>query len=277
VAAHLREALVSAVLAEARREVLAFFRRRDSFWLMAGFGALSTAPLAVLAFDPGIGGPAVSESFALSQLRFAAELAHNYTAVVELVALVVLAYALASRSLGEEVERGSWLLMRLTPAGLERTLGGKALGIAVVLAAVHGLAASLLLMMTPFLRRTHAEVALSTAGALLVAIAAIPEGFAHVSLGRRLPGGPVAFRLLSLLRAGLLLAALAILFGPPLGPRPAVNEVVVYWLSVPGRGPDAGGSLRQVLPPWVLSLSWLALSGALLWRLVVRRWRSVDR
>jgi hypothetical protein len=268
---------VSALLAEARREVLAFFRRRDSFWLMAGFGAVCTAPLAVLAFGPRIGGPGISESFALSELRFAAELAHNYASVVELVALVVLAYALASRSLGEEVERGSWLLMRLTPAGAESTLGGKALGLAVILAAVHGLASSLLLMMTPFLRRTHAEVALSTLGALLVAIAAIPEGFAHVSLGHRLPGGPVAFRLLSVLRAGLLLAALAILFGPPLESRPAISAVVLYWLSVPGRGPDAGGSLRQALPPWVLSLSWLALSGAVLWRLVVRRWRSVAR
>jgi hypothetical protein len=268
---------VSALLAEARREALAFFRRRDSFWLLAGFGAIGAAPLAVLAFGPGIAGRGASVAFGLSQVPFVAELAHNYATVVEIVALVVLAYALASRSLGEEIERGSWLLMRLTPAGVERTLGGKALGIAVVLAAVHGLAASLLLLMTPFLRRTHAEVALSTVGALLVALAAIPEGFAHVSLGRRLPGGPVAFRLLSFVRVGLLLAALAVLFGPPLGPRPAVDSVVLYWLAQPGRGPDAGGSLREVLPPWVLSLSWLALSGAVLWRLAVRRWRSVDR
>lgn len=268
---------MSALFAEARHEVLAFFRRRDSFWLLAGFGAVCTAPVAVLTFGAGIGGRGFSEASAFSEGRLAAELAHNYTAVVELVALVVLAYALASRSLGEEIERGSWLLMRLTPAGVQQTLGGKALGIAVVLAAVHGLAAGLLLLMTPFLRRTHAEVVLSTLGPLLVALAAIPEGFAHVSLGHRLPGGPVAFRLVSVVRAGLLLAALAILFGPPLGPRPAVTNVVLYWLSQPGRGPDAGGSLRQALPPWTLSLSWLALSGAILWRLVVRRWRSVDR
>jgi hypothetical protein len=277
VAAHLREALVSALLAEARREVLAFFRRRDSFWLLAGFGAVCTAPVAVLTFGPGIGGRGFSDTFAESEVRFAAELAHNYTAVVELMALVVLAYALASRSLGEEIERGSWLLMRLTPAGVERTLGGKALGITVVLAAVHGLAASLLLLMTPFLRRTHAEVALSTVSALLVALAMIPEGFAHVSLGHRLPGGSVAFRLLSVVRVGLLLAVLAVLFGPPLGPRLAVDSVVLYWLSQPGRGPEAEWSLTHALLPWALSLSWLALSGAILWTLVVRRWRSVDR
>jgi hypothetical protein len=287
VAAHLREALVSAVLAEALREVLEFFRRRESFWLLVGFGAGCAAPLAVLASGPGIAGSGVSEAFALSQVRFAAELAHNYTSVLELVALVVLAYVLASRSLGEEIERGSWLLMRLTPAGVERTLGGKALGIAVVLAAVHGLSTSLLLMMTPFLRRTHAEVALSTLGVLLVAIAAIPEGFAHASLGSGMPGGPAAFRLLAIVRVALLLAALAILFGPHLQPRlslrpdlpyqPLWADVVIYWLSRPGRGPDAGGSVWRALPPWVLSLSWLALSGATLWRLVVRRWRSADR
>ena len=267
---------MSALLAEARREVLGFFRRRDSFWLLAAFGAGGAAPLAFLAFGPVIAGPGVSEPFGLSERRFAAEIAHNYVSVLELVALVVLGYALASRSLGEEVERGSWLLMRLTPAGVERTLGGKALGIAVILAAAHGLSASLLLTMTPFLRRTHAEVALTTLGVLLVAISAIPEGFAHASLGSGMPGGPVAFRLLSIARAALLLAALAVLFGPPLTLRPS-PDAVLYWLARPGRGPDAGGGGWEALAPWAVSLSWLALSGAVLWKLVVRRWRSVDR
>ena len=266
---------MSAVLAGARREVLGFFRRRDSFWLLVGFGAGCALPLAVLAFGPGIAGPGVSEAFALSQVGFAAEVVHNYACVVELAALVLLAYALASRSLGEEIDRGSWLLMRLTPAGVERTLGGKALGIAVVLGAVHGFAASLLLLVTPFLRRTHAEVALSTLGPLLVAIAAIPEGFAHPSLGNRMPGGPVAFRLLTIGRVALLLAALAILFGPRLPPSLSPANVD-YWLIRPARGPDAGG-VGRALAPWGLTVSWLALSGAILWKLVVRRWRSVDR
>lgn len=268
---------MSALLAEARREVLAFFRRRDGFWILAGFGAVGSVPLAVLAAGLRTGERGPAEAFALSQTQWAAEVAHNYTGVVELVAVVVLAYALASRSLGEEIERGSWLLLRLTPAGVEQTLGGKALGIAVVLASAHGLAASLLMLMTPFLRRTHAEVASSTLGALLVAFAAIPEGFAHVSLGHRLPGGPVAFRVLSAVRVGLLLAVLAVSSGPPLQRRPTIDALVLYWLAHPGRGPDGGGSLRQVLPAWVLALAWLALSGAVLWKLVVRRWRSVDR
>lgn len=266
---------MSAVLAEARREVLGFFRRRDSFWLLAGLGAGCALPLAVVAFGPGIAGRGAAEAFALSEAGFAAEVAHNYACVVEIVVLVLLAYALASRSLGEEIERGSWLLMRLTPAGVERTLGGKALGIAFVLAAAHGFAASLLLLMTPFLRRTHVEVALSTLGPLLVAIAAIPEGFAHPSLGTRMPGGPVAFRLLTMGRIALLLFALGVVSSPELSPRP--GAFVDYWLRRPALGPDAAWSLRQALLPWALSLSWLALSGAVLWKLVVRRWRSVDR
>lgn len=263
---------MSAVLAQARREVLGFFRRRDSFWIVAGFGAGCAVPLAVLGFGPEITGGGVSRS---AELRFAVEVTYNYACALELVALVLLAYALAGRSLGEEVERGSWLLMRLTPAGAERALGGKALGITVVLAAVHGLAASLLLTTVPILRRTHTEVAVSTLGALLLATAAIPEGFAHVSLGSRMWGGPLGFRLLTIGRVGLLLAVLATLFGPrPKQPSPLL---VAYWLSHPAHGPDAGWSVRQALAPWVVSLSWLTMSGAMLWRLVVRRWRSVDR
>ncbi len=266
---------MSAVLAGARREVLGFFRRRESFWLLAGLGAGCALPLAVAAFGPGIAGRGVAEAFAVTEAGFTAEVVHNYACVLEVVVLVLLAYALASRSLGEEIERGSWLLLRLTPAGVERTLGGKALGIAFVLATAHGFASSLLLLMTPFLRRTHVEVALSTLGPLVVAMAAIPEGFAHPSLGTRMPGGPVAFRLLTMGRAALLLFALAVVFSPD--PSPRSPAFVDYWLKRPALGPDAAWSLGQALVPWALALTWLALTGAILWKLVVRRWRSVDR
>src|SRR5262249_59982198 len=108
-------------------------------------------------------------------------------------------YALAARSIADEVERGSWLLLRLTHAGIARSLAGKALGIVTVLAAVHGFAVGLLMLATPFLRRTPIEIAGATLGVLLMAAATIPDGFAHSSLNRarRAP------RLLALAAPGL--------------------------------------------------------------------------
>ena len=76
---------MSAVLAGARREVLGFFRRRESFWLLAGLGAGCVLPLAVVAFGPGIAGRGAAEAFARTEVGFAAEVVHNYACVVEAV------------------------------------------------------------------------------------------------------------------------------------------------------------------------------------------------
>lgn len=261
---------MSAVLAGARREVLGFFRRRESFWLVIGFGVGCAAPAAVLGLGPRVGGENLAQAFQLSTTQLAAEVVHNYVSLAELVALVLLAIALASRSIADEVDNGSWALIRLTAAGVERTLAGKALGIAVVLAAVHGFAVSLLLLMTPFLRRTPVEIAGATLGVLLIAVLAVPEGFAHppVRPGRR--SRRALMRTVSALRYLLMLAALAVLFGPPLQPRPTFDDYTSYWTTLPARGP----ALPATASPWLLALCWLALSGALVWRLAVRRWRS---
>jgi hypothetical protein len=270
VAAHIREAVVSAVLAGARREVLGFFRRRESFWLVVGFGVGCAAPAAVLGLGPRVGGENLAQAFPLSTAQLAAEVVHNYVSLAELATLVVLAIALASRSIAEEVDRGSWPLIRLTAAGVERTLAGKALGIAIVLAAVHGFAASLLLLMTPFLRRTPVEIAGATLGVLLIAVLAIPEGFAHPPVRRAPRSRRVLVRTVSVLRYVLMLAALAVLFGPPLQPRPTFDGYTSYWTTLPARGP----ALPATASPWLFALCWLAFSGALVWKLAVRRWGS---
>jgi hypothetical protein len=264
---HVGEALVSGLFAAARREVLAFFRGRDSFWLMLGFGAVGAAPTAFLALaDSRLD---FSRALDFRSTNLAAEVVHNYASLAEFGGLVVLAYSLASRSLVGEWERGSWRLVRLSPLGVERALAGKALGVAVVVAAVHGFAASLLMLATPLLRRTPTEIAGAIVGVPLVAALVIPEGFAHPQGARatQLPRGLI--RTISVARTVVLLGGLAILFGPPLGPRPSFDAYTSYWSRLPARGP----ALPSTPLPWLVAILWLLLTGIVLWRIAVRHAR----
>jgi hypothetical protein len=268
VEAHIGEALVSGLLAAARREVLGFFRSRDSFWLMLGFGALGAAPMAVLA----VAGSRLDFSRALDfrSTNLAAEVVHNYASLAEFGGLVLVAYSLASRSLVSELERGSWRLVRLSSLGVERALAGKGMGIAIVVAAVHGFAASLLMLTTPLLRRTTTEIVGAIVGVPLVAALVIPEGFAHPQGARttRLPRGLI--RTISVVRTLGLLGGLAILFGPPLRPRPSFDAYTSYWARLPANGP----AFPSTPLPWLVAILWLLLTGIVLWRMAVRHARS---
>jgi hypothetical protein len=268
VEAYVGEALVSGLLAAARREVLGFFRSRDSFWLMLGFGLLGAAPTAVLAFA---GSPLdFSRALDFRSPSLAAEVFHNYASLAEFGGLVFLAYSLASRSLVGELERGSWRLVRLSPLGVERALAGKAIGVAIVVAAVHGFAASLLMLVTPLLRRTPTEVVGAIVGVPLVAALVIPEGFAHPQGARatQVPRGLI--RTISVLRTLVLLGGLALFFGPPLRPRPSFDAYTSYWSKLPANGP----AFPSTPLPWLVAILWLLLTGIVLWRMAVRHARS---
>jgi hypothetical protein len=262
VAAHVREALVSAVLAGARREVLGFFRRRESFWLVVGFGVGCAAPAAVLGLGPRVGGESLAQAFQLSTVRLAAEVVHNYVSLAELVALVLLAVALASRSIADEVDRGSWALIRLR-RGVEQPRR-KALGSRSCWPpfAVRELAPDD--AVSP--RRSRSP---GRPGRLLIAVWRSPKD-AHPPVRGASRSRRGLVRAVSTLRYVLILAALAVLFGPPLQPRPTFDGYTSYWTTLPARGP----ALPATASPWLLALCWLALSGALVWRLAVRRWRS---
>ena len=257
------------ILAAARREVLGFFRDRDGFWLMLAFGVVGAAPMAVLAFsDSRLD---FSRSLDLRSTSFAAEVAHNYASLVEFAGLLFLAYSLASRSLVSELERGSWRLVRLSRHGVEQALAGKALGVAVNLAAVHGLAASLLMLASPYLRRTPAEVAGAIVGVPLIAVLMIPEGFAHPQGARaaRVPRGLI--RTVSSLRIVVLLGGLAILFGPPLVPRPSFDAYTSYWSTLPAHAP----AFPSTALPWLVAIAWLLPTGLVVWNIAVRHARSL--
>lgn len=269
----------------AGRELLRFFRRRESFWLLAGIGAVCSVPFALqaAAFGPWAD---ISRLGFESSIVGVPEIVHNYVARAEFLALAVLAYSLAGRALAEEIEGGSWALLRLAPVSIDSILLGKALGIAVVLAAVHGWATSLLLLQTPFLRRSHLEVWTEIIGALLVALAVIPEGFAHSALGPTARGGPLLFRSVTVLRAVVLVTIVRFTFAtrqdlmslegrPPGGGDAGAPMRALYAvLSAPARGPGPQQTAAELLLPWAFALAWLGVSGLVLWRLVVRRWRS---
>jgi hypothetical protein len=263
VATHVGEALVSGLLAAARREVLGFFRGRDSFWLLLGFGAVAAAPLAVLAVAHSR--LDFSRAFDLRSTNLAAEVVHNYASLAELGGLVLLAYSLASRSLVSELESGSWRLLRLSPLGVERVLAGKALGVGIVLAVVHGFAASVLMLATPFLRRTPTELVGALVGVPLIAALAIPEGFAHPQGTRATRSRRGLIRTVSVTRALVLAGGLAILYGPPLQPRPSFDAYTQYWTSLPAHGP----AFPSTPLPWLIAITWLLPTGRVLWRMAV--------
>lgn len=259
---------MSGLLAAARREVLGFFRSRDSFWLMLGFGAVGAAPTAILALaDSRLD---FSRAFDFRTAHLAAEVVHNYASLAELGGLVLLAYSLASRSLVGELERGSWRLVRLSRLGVERALAGKALGVAIIVAAVHGFAASLLMLATPFLRRTPTEIAGAIVGVPLIAALMIPEGFAHPQGVRAAKTPRGLIRTASSLRTLVLLGGLAILFGPPLEPHLSFDAYTSYWSSLPAHGP----AFPSTPLPWIVAIAWLLPTGHVVWRMAVRHARS---
>lgn len=259
---------MSGVLAAARRDVLGFFRDRDSFWLVLAFGVVGTAPMVALAIsDSRLD---FSRALDLRSTSLAAEVAHNYASLVEFAGLAFLAYSLASRSLVGELERGSWRLVRLSRLGVERALAGKALGVAINVAAVHGFAASLLMLATPYLRRTSSEVAGAIVGVPLIAMLIIPEGFTHPQGARAARASRGLVRTVSVLRIVVLLGGLAILFGPPLVPRPSFDAYTSYWSTLPAHGP----AFPATPLPWLVAIAWLLPTGLVVWKMAVRHARS---
>jgi hypothetical protein len=273
--------VVSAFTAAAAREVLAFWRRRDSFWLLLGFSLASAMPFFVLvqslALDPRALAPYPTggEPVLAGPVPGLSEVLFNFLGFGEVLALGILASFLASRSVEQETTGGSWTLLRLSPTPVAAALAGKATGIAVVLAAVHGLAWSLLLLVVPFLRRSHAELGVAVLGGYLVAASLMPDGFAQVSLLRGARHRASLLRLVTLAR----LAVLAWLLLRLVPPSPESSERGGFapfdiWLASLSGGPGAPGALPDPFTPWAIAVAWMGFSGALVARFVVRAWRT---
>lgn len=272
---------MSAVRAVAAREVAAFCRRRETFWLLCGTSLACAAPflvlLVALAQDPRAldSLPARGAPVLAGPVTGISEVAGNFLRLGEVCALAVLALYLASRSLESEIAGGSWTLLRLTPTPVSSSLLGKAAGIALVLACVHGFATSLLLLTTPFLRRTHAAVWVGVVGGLLVAVSMIPEGFAQASLLRGVRLRSVLLRLATVARLIVLLALLQfVLPGGEPGWRGLPLPRVQLWIDMLAGEPGPTGVSFDPLLPWAVAVLWLGLSGLVIGRLVGRAWRS---
>jgi hypothetical protein len=217
-----------------------------------------------------------------SFLLLALELVRTALGTIELAALVVLAAYLGTRALRDEVDAGSWHLLRLAPVPVERVLLGKALGVAAIVLAVHGYASTLLLAYTPFVRRTHLEVWGELLAYYMVALSVIPEAFVYASIERGDRRSAIFFRALTLVRIGVALFLLRLTIDPDASARGAgllalgraflTNFTDVYPMS--GASPMSDVLYAGPAVPWTILLVWLGLSGVGIWQfLVVRRWR----
>ena len=228
---------------------------------------------------------ATDRAFEVGYFLESSEITRNVLGLIEAAALAALAYYLAERSLRAEVEDGSWRLLRLTPVPVRKVLLGKALGVAGVLLAVHGYAASLLLTYTPFLRRTHAEVWVELLGCYLVALSFVPEGFAYASVrtGDRLAA--LKFRAGTLLRFGAVVALFQAAGAHEIRALASTSACTVFtatdcveppvivriaYLVISGRS-SAGAILLDPGLPWVATLLWLGATGLAVWHFLVQR------
>jgi len=272
---------VSAARAAATRETVAFCRQRETFWLLFGVALACTAPLlvvlAALARDPRALNslPTRGEPVLAGPVIGLSEVAGNFLRLGEVCLLAVLALFMASRALESEIAGGSWTLLRLTATPVRSTLLGKAAGITVVLAAVHGFATSLLLLVTPFLRRTHAEVWVGVVGGFLVAVSMIPEGFAQASLLRGVRLRSLLLRLVTAARLAALLALLQLAApGGDTGSRGMPFPRAQQWIDALSGEPWTAGVPLDPFPLWAVAVLWMGLSGLFIGRLVWRAWRS---
>lgn len=262
---------MTATVALAEQEALRYFRRRETFWMFVLLGVLFGAPAVVLAV-------AAQPRWELSP--YGGELAsiegvRNVFRVLEAVPLLFVAYGLSFRSVRQEIDGGSWALLRQTPVPFRSLLLGKALGVGVVCLVVHAFCAAFLILYTPFLRESHSAVAGPFVFVAALALGAVPEGMFYglASSGRR----PVALTLkgLAVVRWAmpLLLMQLLLRREPGASTGEDIFDAIAAWPGdlVTGTSPPISERFVHPLAAPVAFLFWWAFSGWLLWRACVAR------
>jgi hypothetical protein len=198
----------------AEQEILRTFRRRETFWVLLGIASLFGLVHLVVALM-------WARPEELSALPFVADIFRGQLVVWEALSLFVVASQGGKRTVRQELDAGSWILLAQTPNPTSRIWAGKLLGVVVSLLAVHGILSLPILAFTPLVRRTHAEVALLFFGVFLYAAALVPEGMVFALVEKRSPRLVYPLRLLSGVRFVLPLPFLLAATTPDLlGARP---------------------------------------------------------
>jgi len=194
----------------AEQEVLRYFRRRETFWTLFAFGSffglyhLALALIWVPAKTAFEADPAVADVF------------RSHMVFLEAVVLWVLAFQGGLRTVRQELDTGSWILLAQTPNPTSRIWAGKLLGVAASLLLLHGFLSLPVLAFTPLIRRTHVEVATLFLGVFLYAAAVVPEGMGYALVGKRWPRLVYFLRLLTVVRIVMPLPFLLAVLRPDL-------------------------------------------------------------
>lgn len=261
---------MTATLALAEQEALRYFRRRETFWMFLLLGVLFGAPAVVLAVAAQTRWELRPDGGELASI----EGVRNIFRVLEVLPLLFVAYGLSFRSVRQEIDGGSFALLRQTPISSRGLLLGKALGVAAVCLVVHSYCAAFLVLYTPFLRESHASVVAPFVFIALLAWGAIPEGMFY---GLASSGGRTvapAIKGLAVVRwAAPLLLAQLLLHRDPGESLGNVFDAVAAWandLMTRTSPPVSGRFVHPLAAPVALMLWWL-FSGWLLWRACVAR------
>lgn len=203
----------------AEQEVLRTFRRRETFWTLLGLASLLGVLHVVLSLTWARAGAALS-------MPYVADILRSQVVVWEAAILAGLGYQGGLRTVRQELDDGSWILLEQTPNPTSRIWAGRLLGVAICLLAVHGILSLPILAFTPLVRRTHAEVALLFLGVYLYAAATIPEGMVIALAGKRSPRSVYLLRFLTGVRFVMPLPFLLAATTPdPLGARPGLGAL----------------------------------------------------
>jgi hypothetical protein len=226
----------------AEQEVLRTFRRRETFWTLLGLASLLGILHVVLSLTWARAGDVAS-------LPYVADIFRGQVVVWEAVILTSLAYQGGLRTVRQELDAGSWILLAQTPNPTSRIWAGKLLGVTFCLLAVHGILSLPILAFTPLVRQTHAEVALLFFGVFLYAAALIPEGMVIAIVGKRSPRFVYLLRLLTGVCFVLPLPFLLAATTPDLlGARPGLGALGP---GLSPLSPVGSGSPELFAHPWV--------------------------
>lgn len=271
-----------ALLQASAREIVRFFRARETLWILLAVSILFTAPIPAIGLlarsVAGLDFVPDTKSFDLGYRVLyltIAEVAHNVIALIELAIISILAYYLANRTLRQEVDSGSWVLLKLTPTPVRHVLLGKAFGVGAVIVAVHSYLFSFLFLYTPLIRRTDLKVWSEFVTYFIVAASFIPEGLAFALVKQQDKRAQLLSRLGSVIRIGALFLLLHLAIVPDdNGVTASVFDVVIAFFSdLVGQAPRPPGAFYAApVVPLIIVVGWQILSGLGIWYFgVVRR------
>lgn len=264
--------MVSFALDLAEQEVLRFLRRRETFWTFLGLGMTLCLVFGAVIWAE----TQLRDSFRRSLPPSALDDARNVLFLIEALSIWLSGYYLGARTIKQELETGSWILLTQTPHPLAQVFSGKALGAGAVLLTIHSLLSLFVFALTPFTRLSHGQALGGYAVVFALALGAIPEGMAYSWVGRRWPKRTYLLYGVTALRVVFPLVLLHFLVSGRFGEAPAsiLDVLLAYFRSIVSCAfPTPGSYFGHPAVPVVVLLSWQWLSAAAIWSVLFGRER----